>query len=263
LRFIAKRGDRYGEIMQIAFYTQNDHLFREIDKAFEEDGNYRCIRFTSELPLIRFLERHDAALVLFDSGRSVAAGRGVLSWRACHFRRDLPVMMIGQSWDTDSIIEALDAGVDEIAVGTPSAKEVLARARRTIAKNGGGTNSDSRISLGEYTIDRSTSAISINGQHIKLTARELTLAWLLFANAGTLLTREQIARAVWGKEAIIASRSIEQHIYKLRSKLSLGEHSNLQLKTVYSIGYVFDLVRTRPATVASARIGEAVVAHPF
>jgi len=52
--------------MQIAFYTQNDHLFREIDKAFEEDGNYRCIRFTSELPLIRFLERHDTALVLFD-----------------------------------------------------------------------------------------------------------------------------------------------------------------------------------------------------
>ena len=33
--------------MQIAFYTQNDQLFREIDKAFEEDGSYRCIRFTS------------------------------------------------------------------------------------------------------------------------------------------------------------------------------------------------------------------------
>jgi len=247
--------------MQIALYTQNDQLFREIDKAFEEDGSYRCIRFTSELPLIRFLERHDAALVLFDAGRSCVAGRGLLSWRACHFRRDLPVMMIGQSWDSDSIIEALDAGVDEIAVNAPCAKEVLARARRTIAKSGRGSNSDSRISLGDYTIDRSTSAISVNGKQIKLTARELTLAWLLFANAGTLLTREQIARAVWGKEAVIASRSIEQHIYKLRSKLSLDEHSNLQLKTVYSIGYVFDLVRPQPAPPPAMRHDHPVALH--
>jgi DNA-binding response OmpR family regulator len=247
--------------MQIAFYTQNDHLFREIDKAFDEDGVYQCVRFTSELPLIRFLERHDAALVLFDAGRTCASGRGVLSWRACHFRRDLPVMMIGQSWDTDSIIEALDAGVDEIAVNTPCTKEVLARARRTIAKSGGGAKSDSRISLGEYTIDRSTSAISISGHQIKLTARELTLAWLLFANAGSLLTREQIARAVWGKEAGIASRSIEQHIYKLRSKLSLDEHSNLQLKTVYSIGYVFDLVGAQPAPAVAIKLDQPVEAH--
>jgi len=246
--------------MQIAFYTPDDQLFRKIDAAFAEDGTYRCMRFTHELTLIRFLERHPAALVLFDAGRTAAPGQAVLSWRACHFRSDLPVMMIGQSWDQHNMIEALDAGVDEIAVGAPCTKEILARARRTIARSGGSSKTVNRMSLGDYTIDRSERAVSTPGGKVQLTARELTLAWLLFTSAGSLLTRDQIAHAVWGKDAVIASRSIEQHIYKLRCKLALDGEGELQLKAVYSLGYILDRTASAAATVSTACIGERAVA---
>lgn len=66
----------HGQIMQIAFYTQDDRLFRKIDEAFAEDGAYHCVRFTHELTLIRFLERHQVALVLFDAGTTPAASQG-------------------------------------------------------------------------------------------------------------------------------------------------------------------------------------------
>jgi DNA-binding response OmpR family regulator len=246
--------------MQIAFYTQDDHLFRTIHAAFAEDGAYRCVRFTHELSLIRHLQRHPAALVLFDAGRTSAPGQAVLSWRACHFRSDLPVMMIGQSWDQHNVIEALDAGVDEIAVGTPCTKEILARARRTIARSSGSSKTVSRMTLGAYTIDRGERVVSTPGGNVQLTARELTLAWLLFTNAGSLLTRDQIAHAVWGKDAVIASRSIEQHIYKLRCKLSLDGEADLQLKTVYSLGYVLDRTPSAMASVTGALSGERAVA---
>ena len=226
--------------MQIAFYTQNDSLFRRIEQAFEADGHYTCVRFTNELSLIRLLERHTPALVLFDAGRTRSSGHTMLSWRSCHFHRDPPVMVIGHSWDCDCVIEALDGDVDEIVVGSPTAEEILARAHRTISRRRDCPKTVTRISLGDYTIDRTDRTVSFRGRLVRLTARELTLAWLLFTTAGSLLTRERISHSVWGKDAGIASRSLEQHIYRLRCKLALGEDSDLQLRTVYSLGYVFD-----------------------
>jgi DNA-binding response OmpR family regulator len=235
-----KRCDRYGEVMQIAFYTQSDLLFQRIEQAFEEDGNYTCVRFVSELSLIRFLERHAPALVLFDAGRTSPSGPAVLSWRSCHFHHYPPVMVIGQSWECDSVIEALDGDADEIVVGTPSARELLVRAHRTIAKHRGTAKTATRISLGDYTIERTDRTVSFRGRCVRLTARELNLAWLLFTTSGSLLTRESISNSVWGKDTGRASGLLAQYIYRLRCKLALDEDSDLQLKTIYSLGYVFE-----------------------
>ncbi|ARU24610.1 fumarylacetoacetase (plasmid) [Ralstonia solanacearum] len=77
----------------------------------------------------------------------------------------------------------------------------------------------------------------MHGAPIRLTAREFATAWLLFASSGAFLSRQQIACAVWGTEASIAERSIEQYVYKLRKKLCFGEATGVELKTVYSRGY--------------------------
>lgn len=63
------------------------------------------------------------------------------------------------------------------------------------------------------------------------------MVWLLFSTSGAFLSRQQIASAVWGTEASVAERSIEQHIYKLRKKLGFGEATGVELRTVYAHGY--------------------------
>ena len=119
--------------MRIAFFTFSDVLFKQISEAFEQNGT-SCTRFTDELSLIRFLQRNSAALVIFDATQSQIPALATLKWRTCHFRTDLPVMMIGRSWDSEAVIEALDAGVDEVVIGTASVDEIMARARRSIAR---------------------------------------------------------------------------------------------------------------------------------
>jgi DNA-binding response OmpR family regulator len=223
--------------MRIAFFTFSDVLFNQISQAFEQNGT-SCTRFTDELSLIRFLQRNAAALVIFDATQSQMPALATLKWRTCHFRTDLPVMMIGRSWDCEAVSEALDAGVDEVVIGTAGVDEIMARARRSIARRRGSRVVD-RLTVADYTIDRTARTVSFGGREVPLTARELSLAWLLFMNAGTLMSREQLAHAVWGKDADLAGRSLEQHIYKLRSKLALDGHDGSQLKTVYSLGYVF------------------------
>ena len=223
--------------MRIALFTFSDVLFKQISEAFEQNGT-SCTRFTDELSLIRFLQRDSAALVIFDATQSQIPALATLKWRSCHFRTDLPVMMIGRAWDSEAVIEALDAGVDEVVIGTANVDEIMARARRSIARCRGSRVVD-RLTVAGYTIDRTARTVSFGERHVSLTARELSLAWLLFMNAGSLMSREQLANAVWGKDADLAGRSLEQHIYKLRSKLALDGRDGSQLKTVYSLGYVF------------------------
>lgn len=64
----------------------------------------------------------------------------------------------------------------------------------------------------------------------------------VLSHPGALITRKELAHAVWGKELDIAGRSLEQHIYKLRAKLELDEHSGLTLRTVYSLGYMLEQI---------------------
>jgi DNA-binding response OmpR family regulator len=70
-----------------------------------------------------------------------------------------------------------------------------------------------------------------------LTPREFATAWLFFTNAGVSLTRATVAKAIWGSETDCADRTIEQHVYKLRKKLTLGAENGVTLRTVYSVGY--------------------------
>lgn len=243
--------------MRIAFFTFSDVLYKQISESFEQNG-IDCARFTDELSLIRFLQRNSAALVIFDATQSQIPALATLKWRTCHFRTDLPVMMIGRSWDSEAVTEALDAGVDEVVIGTASVDEIMARARRSIARCRGSRVVD-RLTVAGYTIDRSARTVCFGDRCVSLTARELSLAWLLFMNAGALMSREQLANAVWGKDADLAGRSLEQHIYKLRSKLALDGRDGSQLKTVYSLGYVF-VARQDEATDEAADRAQAIAA---
>ncbi len=83
---------------------------------------------------------------------------------------------------------------------------------------------------------------------------------------GTFLSRQQIASAVWGTDASVVGRSIEQHIYRLRKKLRCGVETGVEIKTIYARGYQLtihhaDQVQTsRPHPVALD--GHQAVAQP-
>ncbi|BDC45200.1 winged helix-turn-helix transcriptional regulator [Paraburkholderia terrae] len=222
--------------MRIAFFTFRDALFNEISQAFEQSG-ISCTRFTDERSMFRLLQRNATDLIIFDATQSHLPVLAAIKWRTCHFRDDLPVMMIGRAWNCPGVIEALDAGVDEIALDTASIAEIKARTRRLIARRR--LEAIERVTVAGYTVDRAARTIRFRDHCASLTARELSLAWLLFTNPGKLMSREQLAAAVWGKGADLAGRSLEQHIYKLRSKLALDDRSGPRLQTVYGLGYLF------------------------
>lgn len=223
--------------MRIAMCTENVNLFGAVKTAFEEDGLSSCVRCADQLSLMKYLARNPVDLVLLDGGRDFAPFRTVFAWRDCQCRDSLPVIVIGQQFDRDSMIDAFDAGANDIVVGPLSTKELLARARRAVECGERRQPVEDRVQFGVYRLDRHAGAAYRRDVRVPLTPREFAIAWLLFANLGALLSREQIALAVWGKDFSLVSRTLEQHVYKLRTKLGLGRDAGVELTTVYSHGY--------------------------
>jgi DNA-binding response OmpR family regulator len=223
--------------MRIAMCTENASLFAAVKAAFEEDGISTCVRCADPLSLMKYLARNPVDLVLLDGGRNFAPCRTVFAWRDCQCRDSLPVVVIGQHFDRDGMIDAFDAGANDIVVGPLSTQELLVRAQRSVACGGRRPLVEDSVRLGPYRLERLAGAAYCHDERVPLTPREFAIAWLLFANLGTLLSREQIALAVWGKDFSLVSRTLEQHVYKLRTKLDLGRDTGVELTTVYAQGY--------------------------
>jgi DNA-binding response OmpR family regulator len=224
--------------MRIAMLMRDDALFAAIRNVFDEDGAFTSHRFGDEASLIRFVERQEVGLVVLDTDRECAPQNAFLAWRNCHCVDALPVIVTGRFRGKACMTAAFDAGADDIVVGQLSPIELLVRVKQVLKRREFKYQPVNCIEFAPFTLDRSATTLLRNDRAIPLTSREFAIAWLFFSNPGNLLTRSQIAYAIWGKSPEIVGRTLEQHIYKLRCKLQLHDSaSSLQLSTVYSRGY--------------------------
>jgi DNA-binding winged helix-turn-helix (wHTH) protein len=163
------------------------------------------------------------------------------------------------------VARALDAGVDDFIMKPVNPIELCARLR-AVHRRRRQTAQSRTISLAGYVLDRTTSTVTNRGIPVTLTAREFSMAWLLFSNPGTCLSRSTISLAVWGVQADISWRTLEQHIYKVRKKLELSAERGVSIRTLYSMGYHLEvstkagddvdeyLPLDHPADIASAPV---------
>ena len=75
------------------------------------------------------------------------------------------------------------------------------------------------------------------GARIELTDKEYALAEFLFLNAGRLVSRQHLLEAVWGLQAKTATRTVDTHMSRLRSKLGLAGGHGWRLASVHQFGY--------------------------
>lgn len=224
--------------MLIALLTKNP-VVQEMTEGFAAMEE-RCdpLHFHSRTDLIRHLASRAAIdVVIVDADMDLDAVGRIASWRACHARTDFSILVIGQFLQPTAMARAFEMGGDDIAVGPFSVAELYARAARCMARLKTHAQDTTYIELGDYTLDQRSQRATYRGVDARLTAREFAIAWLFFSSPGSLLSRPRIAVEIWGQAADQVGRALEQHIYKLRRKLSLAGSGSAELKAVYASGY--------------------------
>jgi len=224
--------------MKFAVLTTNPTSFAYVAACLSAQG-VTCVQFDDALALMRTGHTEAFALLMIDAKQFSTAARQLLSGRERNANMCRPTLVFGDFAGRHEMVGAFDAGIDDIISGHFSAEELCARVRRILRGAGKSTQAapDTQVVAGPYRLCRLTRTATLDGVPIRLTAREFATAWLLFSSSGAFLSRQQIASAVWGTDASVAERSIEQHIYKLRKKLGFGPATGVELKTVYSRGY--------------------------
>ena len=156
---------------------------------------------------------------------------------------NVPIIMITARGEDFERIMGLETGADDYIVKPFSPGEVIARIhailRRVIPNEN--ISQEKIFSYDNLTINLSDFTVKISDENVSLTKKEIELLWLLSTNRNKVFTRENLLDSIWGYDYFGDSRTVDSHIKRLRAKLDNYEHETWNIKTIWGIGYKFDI----------------------
>ncbi len=119
-------------------------------------------------------------------------------------------------------------------------RELVVRLRAEVGPSGTGRES-SVVRFGEVLADFSSMEVSRSEENVALTTMEFKLLRFLVQNAGRAISRDEILNEVWGYKNYPCTRTVDNHILRLRQKLELDPAHPVHFHTVHGVGYKFVL----------------------
>ena len=170
---------------------------------------------------------------------------GMDGWQVCREVRkvsNIPIIMLTAKDETFDKVLGLKLGADDYVVKPFDAKELVARIKAVIRRyQNGGESTEKELAFPGLTINMSQYTVTYMGKEMDMPPKELELLYFLASHPGMVFTREQLLEQVWGYDYSGDSRTVDVHVKRLREKLSGGEAMGWQIKTVWGVGYKFDV----------------------
>jgi len=207
------------------------------DDALLADGLQRALR--AEGYTVDHIDRGDLvmpaledggfALVLLDLG--LPGLEGLAALKALRQQdKQIPVIIISAKDALEDRISGLDSGADDYLVKPFSSMELIARIRaRLRRREAPGTET---LKIGELEIDAERFLVTLGGEPVNLSRREMSVLLQLERHRGHVLTRDQLEQGLYGWNDDVESNALEVHIHHLRKKLGSG-----LIRTVRGVGY--------------------------
>jgi len=154
-----------------------------------------------------------------------------------------PVLMLTAKGQIEDRVAGLDAGADDYLVKPFSTEELLARIRALLRRFQRHNKAADKLKLGEIEIDLARQTAARGKKQIHLTAKEFSILRLMAEAEGEPVTRERFIDVVWGYTAFPTTRTVDNHIASLRSKIEPDPDEPRWLKTVHGVGYKLETER--------------------
>ncbi|GAA3630748.1 DNA-binding response OmpR family regulator [Lentzea atacamensis] len=145
-----------------------------------------------------------------------------------------PVLMVSAKDGEIDQADGLDLGADGYLV-KPFSFVVLVAQVRALLRRGGGARR--KLTLGELVIDRGLREVSWAGTDVSLSPREYAVLDVLASRAGSVVTKDELLRAVWGDEQAATRNAVEVYVGYLRRKLEAVGAGEV-VRTVRGHGYI-------------------------
>ncbi len=149
------------------------------------------------------------------------------------------ILLSAKSEDTDKIA-GLGFGADDYVTKPFNPLELTARVKSQIRRYvmlGSMPLNDYQLVTGGVVLDTHTKKLTVDGEEVKLTAKEYSIMEFLMRNQGRVFSSSQIYEAVWNEPSYASEKTVTVHIKNIREKIEINPKDPKYIKVVYGLGY--------------------------
>ncbi len=190
---------------------------------------------------LRKFEQGGIDLVLLDL--MIPEISGIEVCRQIRAKSKIPIIMLtAKDSEVDKVV-GLEIGADDYVTKPYSSRELVARIRAVLRRNGNDDveSASGLLTVGGVKMDVDRHQVSVNGSAISLPLKEFELLEFLMRNAGRVLTRMQLIDRVWGSDYVGDTKTLDVHIKRLRAKIETDPANPTVIQTVRGLGYKMEL----------------------
>lgn len=152
----------------------------------------------------------------------------------------IPILMLTARGEEPDKVQGLDIGADDYVTKPFSLPEILARVRALLRRRTGEETEKKppdSLKLGHVFLDFKKYKALKEGRPLSLTPKEFGVLRCLASRAGDVVTRDELLDEVWGYEKFPTTRTVDNHLAQIRSKIEENPSDPRYLITVHGVGY--------------------------
>ena len=222
---------------RILIVEDDEHLARGLELHLVKEG-FEVTRARRGETAVAMAARQEFDLITLD-----VMLPGMTGFDVCREMRrqgiDTPVILLTARGEEVDRILGLELGADDYVTKPFSARELVARIRARLRREGGRTDGSARCRFGALEVDLARYTATRDGKPLDLTAREFAILRLLVRNRGEVVSRDRILDDVWPAETSLSPRTVDTHILNLRKKVEPDAANPQYIQAVYGEGYRF------------------------
>ncbi|MDR1930013.1 MAG: response regulator transcription factor [Treponema sp.] len=221
---------------QTVLAVDDEEKILDLVKSYLEINGYRGICAKTGKEALALFEENAVSLVLLDLMLPDLSGEELC--RRIRSVSEIPIIMLTARTDEESVIRGLNMGADDYVCKPFSPRELMARVRSALRRNGKGDRAD-RLAYGGLEVNTADRRVSRNGEDLPLTSQEYKILTTLMSRPSKIFTREEILDRVKGDDFDGFDRAVDTHIKRLRQKIGDDPRAPRYIMTVYGMGYRF------------------------
>jgi two-component system alkaline phosphatase synthesis response regulator PhoP len=221
--------------MSSILIVEDDSDIAQLIEHYLQRAGHEVVRVSSGTEVMPRLRRHPADLVILDL--MLPGMDGLLVCQAIRAEPStaaIPIIMLTARGEESDRVSGLELGADDYVTKPFSPKELSARVTALLRRSTRTAATPSVLRYGPITIDADRHHVSINGDEVRLTAKEFLLLQYLVQHRGRVLSRDLLLTDVWGYQYTGGTRTVDVHIRRLREKMPVLAGA---IETIKQFGY--------------------------
>ena len=219
--------------------VDDDPNIRQLVNLYLVKEGFEVVMATRGDEAVRMFQEKSPNLMLLD-----VMLPGMDGWQVCREVRKLsniPIIMLTAKDETFDKVLGLELGADDYVVKPFDMKELVARIKAVSRRFHAADAPDKELVFPGLVININQYTVKFMGKDLEMPPKELELLYFLASHPGQVFTREQLLEQVWGYDYFGDSRTVDVHVKRLREKLNEGESLGWLIKTVWGVGYKFEV----------------------